>query len=270
MSTVYISWRGISGLSNFGGLRPLCSTTAPQLGGDKFSVKTTANRVFEVLRTRGMICVACERCVTPGASTALTCSSCTSASPRSSKTPNVSYLEQSGAAQMQKTGSRCCAKATTRCGRRSRPLEGARHNDPGRRRRLQARRMPRSSRSRGSLAATAQTPRRVERFLRTLLELWAYAYPYQQEDERAAALAPTLDFYNRFRGHRALGGLTPLQRVNNLSGTNIYSHRVGGDGPSLPLRGSARAAALDAPTARMRRRRTLIRRLRNHSGRRTV
>ena len=30
---------------------------------------------------------------------------------------------------------------------------------------------------------------------------------------------PALDFYNRFRPHRALGGLTPLQRVNNLPGT---------------------------------------------------
>ncbi|MGH3006464.1 MAG: integrase core domain-containing protein, partial [Gaiellaceae bacterium] len=58
------------------------------------------------------------------------------------------------------------------------------------------------------------------RFIRTLLELWAYAYPYQHEHQRAAALAPALDSYNRFRRHRALAGLTPLQRVNNLSGTN--------------------------------------------------
>jgi transposase InsO family protein len=65
-----------------------------------------------------------------------------------------------------------------------------------------------------------QTNGKVERFIRTLLELWAYAYPYQHERERAAALAPALASYNRFRRHRALGGLTPLQRVNNLSGTN--------------------------------------------------
>jgi transposase InsO family protein len=66
-----------------------------------------------------------------------------------------------------------------------------------------------------------QTNGKVERFIRTLLELWAYAYPYQHEHDRAAALAPALESYNRFRRHRALGGLTPLQRVNNLSGTNI-------------------------------------------------
>jgi transposase InsO family protein len=65
-----------------------------------------------------------------------------------------------------------------------------------------------------------QTNGKAERFIRTLLELWAYAYPYAHERERAAALAPALESYNRFRRHRALGGLTPLQRVNNLSGTN--------------------------------------------------
>jgi transposase InsO family protein len=66
-----------------------------------------------------------------------------------------------------------------------------------------------------------QTNGKVERFIRTMLELWASAYPYTHERERAAALTPALDSYNRFRRHRALGGLTPLQRVNNLSGTNI-------------------------------------------------
>jgi transposase InsO family protein len=65
-----------------------------------------------------------------------------------------------------------------------------------------------------------QTNGKAERFIRTLLELWAYAYPYAHEHDRTAALAPALDSYNRFRRHRALNGLTPLQRVNNLSGTN--------------------------------------------------
>ena len=64
-----------------------------------------------------------------------------------------------------------------------------------------------------------QTNGKAERFIRTLLERWAYAYSYGHESERLAALAPALDFYNRFRPHRALGGLAPLQRVNNLPGT---------------------------------------------------
>jgi transposase InsO family protein len=65
-----------------------------------------------------------------------------------------------------------------------------------------------------------QTNGKAERFIRTLLERWAYAYSYPTEAERAAALPDALDSYNRYRPHRALGGLTPLQRVNNLSGTN--------------------------------------------------
>jgi transposase InsO family protein len=64
-----------------------------------------------------------------------------------------------------------------------------------------------------------QTNGKAERFIRTLLERWAYAYPYEHESLRLAALPRALDFYNRFRPHRALGGLTPLQRVNNLPGT---------------------------------------------------
>ena len=64
-----------------------------------------------------------------------------------------------------------------------------------------------------------QTNGKAERFIRTLLERWAYAYSYEHESERLAALAPALDFYNRFRPHRALRGLAPLQRVNNLPGT---------------------------------------------------
>ena len=64
-----------------------------------------------------------------------------------------------------------------------------------------------------------QTNGKAERFIRTMLERWAYAYSYERESERLAALVPALDFYNRFRPHRALGGLTPLQRVNNLPGT---------------------------------------------------
>jgi len=65
-----------------------------------------------------------------------------------------------------------------------------------------------------------QTNGKAERFIRTLLERWAYAYRYEREPERAAALPSALDSYNRYRPHRALGGQTPLQRVNDLSGTN--------------------------------------------------
>ena len=66
-----------------------------------------------------------------------------------------------------------------------------------------------------------QTNGKAERFIRTLLERWAYAYSYANELERARALPEALESYNRYRPHRALGGQTPLQRVNDLLGTNI-------------------------------------------------
>jgi hypothetical protein len=58
-----------------------------------------------------------------------------------------------------------------------------------------------------------------------MLERWAYAYSYDNESPRLDALAPALDFHNRFRPHRALNGSTPLQRVNNVPGTNSKGPR---------------------------------------------
>ena len=40
-----------------------------------------------------------------------------------------------------------------------------------------------------------QTNGKAERFIRTLLERWAYAYPYERESQRLAALGPAVDFY---------------------------------------------------------------------------
>jgi hypothetical protein len=51
-----------------------------------------------------------------------------------------------------------------------------------------------------------------------MLERWAYAYSYDNESPRLDALAPALDFHNRFRPHRALNGSTPLQRVTTSLG----------------------------------------------------
>jgi transposase InsO family protein len=65
-----------------------------------------------------------------------------------------------------------------------------------------------------------QTNGKVERLIRTLGEGWAYGFAYASEAERAAALGRFLAYYNCRRRHRALGGQTPLQRVNDLSGTN--------------------------------------------------
>jgi transposase InsO family protein len=61
-----------------------------------------------------------------------------------------------------------------------------------------------------------QTNGKAERFIRTLLDEWAYARPYASNAERLAALPAFLDFYNRQRPHTALGGLAPLAAVNNV------------------------------------------------------
>lgn len=65
-----------------------------------------------------------------------------------------------------------------------------------------------------------QTNGKVERFNRTLLEEWAYAHEYHSEAERAAAYPAWLHHYNHHRGHTALKGLSPADRVPNLSGQN--------------------------------------------------
>ena len=65
----------------------------------------------------------------------------------------------------------------------------------------------------------AADQRQADCFSRTMLERWACTYSYPNENARTAQLPQALDFYNRFRPHRALGGLTPLQRVNHVPGT---------------------------------------------------
>jgi transposase InsO family protein len=88
------------------------------------------------------------------------------------------------------------------------------------RRRLAEARAQRGIRAKRTRPRRPQPNGKAERFIRTLLETWAYAYTYKHETDRATAPTPALDSYNRFRRHRALAGHTPLQRVNNLPGTN--------------------------------------------------
>ena len=65
-----------------------------------------------------------------------------------------------------------------------------------------------------------QTNGKVERFNRTLLEEWAYACEYASEAERVAAYPGWLHHYNHHRGHTALKGKSPSDRVPNLCGQN--------------------------------------------------
>jgi transposase InsO family protein len=54
---------------------------------------------------------------------------------------------------------------------------------------------------------------KVERLNRTLATEWAYQRAYTTNTERAAALAPWLDYYNTRRPHSALNGLPPTSRL---------------------------------------------------------
>ena len=55
---------------------------------------------------------------------------------------------------------------------------------------------------------------KVERFNRTLQIEWAYRQVFLSNPDRAAALAPWLEFYNTRRRHTALGGLPPTSRLS--------------------------------------------------------
>ena len=61
-----------------------------------------------------------------------------------------------------------------------------------------------------------QTNGKAERFIRTLLDEWAYVRLYRSNADRLAALPRYLDFYNRRRPHTAIRGLVPLAAVNNV------------------------------------------------------
>jgi transposase InsO family protein len=60
---------------------------------------------------------------------------------------------------------------------------------------------------------TPRTNGKVERFNGTLTREWAYVRDYTSEDERLAALADFLNYYNHERPHSALGGLPPITRT---------------------------------------------------------
>lgn len=58
---------------------------------------------------------------------------------------------------------------------------------------------------------------KVERFNRTVQVEWAYRQVFNSNDERTAALAPWLDYYNTRRRHSAIGGQPPISRLSPTS-----------------------------------------------------
>jgi transposase InsO family protein len=65
-----------------------------------------------------------------------------------------------------------------------------------------------------------QTNGKAERFIRTLLNGWAYGAIYRSSNQRTAALDGWLWHYNHRRRHSALGHQAPITRTNLLSTYN--------------------------------------------------
>jgi transposase InsO family protein len=64
-----------------------------------------------------------------------------------------------------------------------------------------------------------QTNGKAERFIRTLVEEWAYARFYPSNEARLQALPDWVDFYNARRPHTGLQGKAPMGvAVNNVGG----------------------------------------------------
>jgi transposase InsO family protein len=64
-----------------------------------------------------------------------------------------------------------------------------------------------------------QTNGKAERFIRTMLDGWAYGPIYASSAQRTRALDGWLWHYNHRRNHQAIGRQPPIQRLNNLLGT---------------------------------------------------
>jgi len=66
-----------------------------------------------------------------------------------------------------------------------------------------------------------QTNGKAERFIKTMLDEWAYGRLYRTNAERLADLPGWVHHYNTARTHTALGDLTPMEAlVNNLHGNH--------------------------------------------------
>lgn len=66
-----------------------------------------------------------------------------------------------------------------------------------------------------------RTNGKAERFIRTMLEGWAYGAIYPTSTERRAALPGWLHFYNHQRPHGALSHQPPSQRLTTLNRNNL-------------------------------------------------
>jgi transposase InsO family protein len=68
---------------------------------------------------------------------------------------------------------------------------------------------------------TPRTNGKAERFIKTLVEGWAYDAVYGSSRERTRALPAWLDRYNRRRPHRSIGRMPPMTRLAQLNANNV-------------------------------------------------
>jgi len=73
---------------------------------------------------------------------------------------------------------------------------------------------------------TPRTNGKAERFIQTMLRLWAYVRPYNSSDERAAALSPWLIWYNRQRPHGSLQDRSPVETLKDLRRDNLVGDHI--------------------------------------------
>ena len=66
-----------------------------------------------------------------------------------------------------------------------------------------------------------RTNGKAERFIKTLVDGWAYDAIYGSSTERTQALPVWLDRYNRMRPHRSIGRMPPMQRLAQLSANDV-------------------------------------------------
>jgi len=66
---------------------------------------------------------------------------------------------------------------------------------------------------------TRRTNAKAERFIKTLLNEWAYSLSFQSPEARNRWVSRSLAIYNGLRCHMVLAGRTPLQRLRLLRAT---------------------------------------------------
>ena len=70
-----------------------------------------------------------------------------------------------------------------------------------------------------------QTNGKAERFIQSALREWAYAFTYQNSQQRTTALDSWIHHYNWHRPHQGIGGLAPMQRLS-LSRNNLLTLHI--------------------------------------------